>query len=47
MEPWTLGMVGWGGGGIGLSENKRFLPSMHDDRTIPLGETIIATIKII
>ena len=25
MEPWTLGMVGVAGGGLGLSENKRFL----------------------
>jgi len=45
MEPWTLGMVGWVGGGINAPQNKRFLPSLHDDITMLPGRTVIVTIK--
>jgi hypothetical protein len=45
MEPWTLGMVGWVGGGLCHSQEKRFLPSLHDDRWMLLGRTVIVTIK--
>jgi hypothetical protein len=45
MEPWTLGMAGWVGAGIKAPQNKRFLTSLHDDRTMLLGRTDIVNEK--
>ena len=45
MEPWTLGMVGWVGGGINAPQKKRFLTSLHDDRRMLHGRTVIVNEK--
>ena len=45
MEPWPLGMVGWVGGGINAPQNKRFLPSLHDDRTMLPCRTVLVNEK--
>ena len=34
MEPCALGVCRVAGGSLSLTENKRFLPSMHDDRRL-------------